>query len=119
MNKERGLFISEPKKVDSHYSIYQDRNGTHIFANNDLDLMPHLGELTAIGVSQWMLDGLFTPGENFVAIAKLFVEAREALAEGNWTEALAERLDAELHALHPANRELDSGFYSKDPNEVV
>ena len=63
--------------------------------------------------------GLFTPGENFVAIAKLFVEAREALAEGNWTEALAERLDAELHALHPANRELDSGFYSKDPNEVV
>ena len=119
VNKERGLFISEPKKVDSHYSIYQDRNGTHIFANNDLDLMPHLGELTAIGVSQWMLDGLFTLGENFVAIAKLFVEAREALAEGKWTEELAERLDAELHALHPANRELDSGFYSKDPNEVV
>lgn len=119
VDKDRGLFISEPKKVDSHYSIYQDRNGTHIFANNDIDLLPHLGELTEIGVSQWKLEGIFTPGENFLEIAKIFVQARDAFANGTWTEELASRLDASLRALHPANRELDTGFYLKDPNEVV
>lgn len=27
----------------------------------------------------WKLDGLYTPGENFVAIARLFAEAKAAL----------------------------------------
>ncbi|MFS7121084.1 U32 family peptidase [Carnobacterium maltaromaticum] len=38
-SKNRGLFISEPKKPETHYSIYEDINGTHIFATNDLNLV--------------------------------------------------------------------------------
>lgn len=44
-SKERGLFISEPKKAETHYSIYEDQHGTHIFADNDLNLIKELSEL--------------------------------------------------------------------------
>jgi hypothetical protein len=36
----------------------------------------------------WKLDGLYTPGENFVAIARLFAEAKAALEAGTWSESL-------------------------------
>ncbi|MCB4986899.1 U32 family peptidase, partial [Streptococcus mutans] len=43
--RERGLFLSEPNDPESHYSIYEDKHGTHIFINNDIDLMTKLPEL--------------------------------------------------------------------------
>ena len=44
--RERDLFLAEPSDPTSHYSIFEDNHGTHIFANNDLDLMTKLLELT-------------------------------------------------------------------------
>lgn len=117
-SKERGLFISEPKKPETHYSIYEDLNGTHIFATNDLNLLPELDKLHGIGLTQWKLDGIFTKGQNFVEIAKLFVTAKEALLAGTWSKELMEELNQQVIALHPDERELDEGFFVKDPNEV-
>ena len=57
--------MSEPADEDSHHSIYEDINGTHIFANNDVSLAPYLLELTEMGSSQWKLDGVFAPGRRF------------------------------------------------------
>ena len=48
-SRERGLFLSEPKKEDTHYSIYEDSHGTHIFANNDINLMNELQSLLKRG----------------------------------------------------------------------
>lgn len=78
-SKERGLFISEPKKTETHYSIYEDQHGTHIFADNDLNLIKELAELNQAGYQTWKLDGLFTPGADFVAIAKTFAHAKKRL----------------------------------------
>lgn len=117
-DRERGLFISEPKKEDTHYSIYEDLHGTHIFASNDLDLSKELGELYAHNYRTWKLDGLFTPGKNFVEIAKLFVEAREQLNAGTWNEEAATERSAKISALHPKNRELDTGFFYIDPASI-
>lgn len=116
--KERGLFISEPKNKDTHYSIYEDINGTHIFATNDVNLLPELKTLADAGLTEWKLDGIFTKGDRYVSIAKLFVEAKSAIEKEQWTDVLAEKLNERLIALHPAERELDKGFYSKDPSEV-
>ncbi|MDT2012300.1 peptidase U32 family protein [Carnobacterium divergens] len=117
-SKERGLFISEPKKTDTHYSIYEDINGTHIFATNDINLLPELDKLVDIGMTQWKLDGIFTKGEAFVEIAKIFVKAKEAFEKGQWTPTLMEELNQQILTHHPADRELDEGFFVKDPNEV-
>ena len=50
VTKERDLFLSEPGDPDSHYSVYEDLHGTHIFANNDLDMMTKLSELVEHGL---------------------------------------------------------------------
>ncbi|KXH78782.1 peptidase U32 family protein [Sporosarcina sp. HYO08] len=112
------LYISEPKKPDTHYSIFEDSHGTHVFATNDLNLLPHLASLVEAGITQWKLDGIFTRGNNFVEIVRLFIEAKRALAGDGWTTALQESLNERVIALHPKERTLDTGFFLKDPNNV-
>lgn len=116
--KERGLFISEPKKEETHYSIYEDSHGTHIFADNDVNLMEELLTLYEQGYTQWKLDGIYAPGENFVEVAKHFVAAKQQLEAQTWTAAEAARRSRLIAALHPANRGLDRGFFDLDPDEI-
>ncbi|MBP1047920.1 U32 family peptidase [Enterococcus sp. BWM-S5] len=117
-SKERGLFLSEPKKEETHYSIYEDSHGTHIFADNDMNMMGELDKLYQHGYTTWKLDGIYAPGENFVEVSKLFVEAKTALEAGSWSEEQAEAWSGKVQALHPENRGLDTGFFHLDPNEI-
>ena len=117
-DRERGLFLAEPKKEDTHYSIYEDSHGTHIFANNDINLSNELAQLYAHHFRTWKLDGVFTPGEAFVAITKLFVEAKQALLADTWTEDRAQEMTNKINGLHPANRGLDTGFFYIDPESI-
>lgn len=116
--RERDLFLAEPGDANSHYSIYEDKHGTHIFANNDLDMMTKLQELVDHNFTHWKLEGLYTPGENFVEIAKLFVQARDLINKGEFTHDQAFVLDEAVRKLHPHNRQLDTGFYEYDPDMV-
>ena len=116
--RERDLFLAEPSDPQSHYSIFEDNHGTHIFANNDLDLMTKLIELVDHGFCNWKLEGLYTPGHNFVEIAKIFVEARDLIEAGKFSSDQAFVLDEAIHKLHPKNRFLDTGFYDYDPDMV-
>jgi collagenase-like PrtC family protease len=70
------------------------------------------------GYCNWKLDGIFCPGQNFVEIAKLFVQARELLEQGTFTYDRAFLLDEQVRKLHPAKRGLDTGFYEFDRNKV-
>lgn len=117
-SKEGGLFLSEPKRKETHYSIYEDKNGTHIFANDDVNLLPYLDQLFQTKLNRWKLDGIFTKGERFVEIAKLFVRAKEALERGAFTADLKLALNEQVMNLHPVERSINEGFYSKDPSEV-
>jgi collagenase-like PrtC family protease len=80
--------------------------------------MTKLDQLYQLGLTNWKLDGLFTDETQFVAIAKAFVAAKQALATGTWTPALAAELSQQVVANQPANRGLDTGFYEIDPSEV-
>lgn len=116
--RERGLFLAEPSDPESHYSIYEDKHGTHIFINNDIDMMTKLIELTDHNFTHWKLDGIYCPGQNFVEIAKLFVKARDLMQTGQFSQDQAYVLDEEVRKLHPAGRGLDTGFYEFDPKTV-
>lgn len=117
-SKERGLFISEPKKTETHYSIYEDQHGTHIFADNDLNLLRELAELNQAGYQTWKLDGLFTPGADFVAIAKTFAHAKKAIESDSWDEAAATAAQQDIQKYHPVGRGMDTGFYHLDPTAI-
>lgn len=116
--RERGLFLSEPNDENSHYSIYEDKHGTHIFINNDIDMMTKLSELVEHRFTHWKLDSIYCPGDNFVEIAKLFVKARDLMQEGTFSQDQAFLFDEEIHRLHPVGRGLDTGFYDFDPDTV-
>ncbi len=66
----------------------------------------------------WKLDGLFTPGEKFVNITRLFAEAKKQILEGSWDQEKAEKMTSEISKLHPENRELDTGFFYIDPSAI-
>lgn len=116
--KERGFFISDPNDDKTHYSIYQDINGTHTFANNDINMAMHLLDLVDIGVSTWKFDGIFTSGDNFVEIVKLFIEARKEIQNGEWNLDKAKVLFDNVRKLHPSNRTMDTGFFLLDPDTI-
>lgn len=111
-------FIAEPKDDSTHYSIFEDQQGTHIFANDDLDMMTELGDLHAWGYEHWKLDGIFTRGEKFVAIVKLFIEAKTLIEAGQFTFDQAVKLDEAVRKLHPEGRTVSHGFYDLDPAKI-
>ena len=117
-SKERGLFLSDPQDENTHYSIYEDDHGTHIFATNDLLLMKELGDLANAGFTTWKLDGLFTCGADFVSICQLFAQAKTAIESGTWNTELAETLANKVVSHHPKERGLDTGFYYIDPKKI-
>lgn len=118
VGKERDLFLAEPGDKDSHYSVYEDNHGTHIFANNDLDMMSKLIELNEHGFNHWKLDGVYCPGQNFVQIAEYFVKARDLMEAGQFSQDQAFVFDEAIRKLHPANRGLSTGFYDYEPDRV-
>jgi len=111
-------FVAEPADADSHYSIFEDSHGTHVFANDDLDMMTELADLVTMGYNHWKLDGIFTRGETFVEIVKLFHQARQYIEAGEFTSDKAFQLDEAVRQLHPTGRSLSHGFYDIDPQTI-
>lgn len=117
-DKERGLFLAEPGDPESHYSIFEDKHGTHIFINNDISMMTKLQELYDHSFTHWKIDGIYCSGENYLKIVENFIEARDLLYKDCFSEDLAQKLQEEVEKSHPKNRGLDTGFYDFEPGLV-
>ena len=117
-DRDAGQFLAEPADNETHYSIFEDGQGTHIFANDDLDMMTELGDLAIMGYDHWKLDGIFTRGESFVQIVKIFDQARQLIERDQFTADKAFQLDEEIRKFHPAERSLSHGFYDFDPTKI-
>ena len=80
--------------------------------------MKELSELTQAGYQTWKLDGLFTPGADFVAIAKIFANAKAAIEKDSWDEAAIVNAYQGIQKYHPVGRGMDTGFYHLDPTAI-
>lgn len=117
--KENTLYLSEAKRPETHYSIYEDIHGTHVFATNDINLLPYVDKLFNINMNHWKLDGLFMPEENFIKVTELYMKAKQVLIENRWCTSIMEDFNKKLHEIHPVHdRGLDTGFFLKDPKEI-
>lgn len=116
--KERGFFISDPNDENTHYSVYQDMNGTHTFANNDINMALYLNELVDMGIHTWKFDGIFTPESDFTEIVKMFINAKNEIINKTWNSDKANKLFDDVRRIHPKNRGMDTGFFTIDPNTI-
>lgn len=112
------LFLADPLHRDSHYTIYSDSHGTHIFANSDLNLIEYLDHLHEANINHWYLDGVYAPEDNFIEMAGVFNEAREHVLSGTLGEFMKQTLNERVHEIQPENREMDTGFFLYEADRV-
>lgn len=118
ISKDQGLFLSEPKKPETHYSIFEDQHGTHIFANHDIALTQELLDLAHAGFCTWKLDGIYTPEKEFIEIVKRYDQARHQILNNEFSSEEAKRLGEEIRMLHPVERTIDTGFFYFEPDAI-
>lgn len=114
-DKDRGLYLRDPKNAGSRYPIFEDGDGTHVFSTEDLSFMSRLHDLYDHGLHCWKLDGVLMQGQTFVRIAALFVEAKRALEAGTFEPV---SFSNRLRQLQPPERQIGTGFYLKRPEDV-
>ncbi len=59
---------------------------------------------------------VLAPGQDFVEVAKLFVNARNEIEAGTWTPEKSASLELQVRAHHPKEYvDLEAGFYLLNP----
>lgn len=118
---DRGWFLSEPQKAETHYSIYEDSQGTHIFATDDLLMLAVLPDLEAMGVQRYKLDSILLPAATYLEGCQTFSLARKLLNEAtslSVKRAELKKLEEQIQKNYPENRSLSRGFYDLEPEDV-
>ena len=108
------MFLHD-KERDNKYPIYEDENGTHIMSPNDICIIDELEELIDAGIDSFKIEGLLKSSEYIVEVTKKYRKAIDLCVENrDQYEEIKDQLVAELEAIQPPNRSLDTGFFYKE-----
>lgn len=113
--ENRNMFLHD-KERKNKYPIYEDVNGTHIFSPNDMCIIDELAELFEAGVDSLKFDAVLQDFDYTVNVTKLYRQAIDAyFDEGEEAyEDIKDELLAQIEAMQPALRPLDTGFIFKE-----
>lgn len=112
---ERGLFITEEKRDELQYPIYEDRNGTHIMSAEDICILEYLDELMDAEIDSFKIEGIMKDAAHNAKVVSIYREAIDTYMED--ADAFRDRVDGwmeELQAIQPEQRELTTGFFFKE-----
>ncbi|MBN6186380.1 U32 family peptidase [Aneurinibacillus sp. BA2021] len=112
---DRRLFITEEKRDELRYPIFEDRNGTHIMSAEDICIVEHLDELMDAEIDSFKIEGMMKDAAYNAKAVSVYRRAIDAYAES--PEAFNEivgKLREELDAIQPPSRELTTGFFFKE-----
>ncbi len=103
------------KERDNKYPIFEDENGTHIMSPNDICIIDELEELIDAGIDSFKIEGLLKSSEYIVEVTKKYRKAIDLCVETrDQYEEIKDQLVAEIEAIQPPNRALDTGFFYKE-----
>jgi U32 family peptidase len=112
--QQKNMFLHD-KERDNKYPIFEDENGTHIMSPNDVCIIDELQDMLESGVDSFKIDGILKTPEYLQAVTKIYREAIDLYAEDpDLYEDKKEALLADLEAIQPVDRSLDTGFYFKE-----
>ena len=111
----KNMFLHD-KERKNKYPIYEDMNGTHIFSPNDMCVIDELGELFEAGIDSLKIDGVLQTPEYVVTVTNLYRQAIDAYFDNGEDayEDIKDDLFAQVEAIQPALRPLDTGFIYKE-----
>lgn len=103
------------KERDNKYPIFEDENGTHIMSPNDICIIDELEELIDAGIDSFKIEGLLKSSEYIVEVTKKYRKAIDLCVETrDQYEEIKDQLVADIEAIQPPNRPLDTGFFYKE-----
>ncbi|WP_374724631.1 peptidase U32 family protein [Calidifontibacillus erzurumensis] len=112
--KEEMLFLHD-KERDNKYPIFEDSHGTHIMSPGDICIIDDLEELIDAEIDSFKIDGILKSSDYIIQMTKLYRKAIDLCIEDrDQYEDLKEQLVAEIKAIQPVNRPLDTGFFYKE-----
>ena len=115
IEKEQKNFFLFDKERDNKYPIFEDFNGTHIMSPNDICIIDELGEMIDAGIDSFKIDGIFKSIAYLTTVTKAYRTAIDSYIEDpRKYEEIKNDLLAEIEAIQPENRPLDTGFFFKE-----
>ena len=89
--------------------VMEDDRGTYIFNSKDMNMLAHLPELIDSGVISFKIEGRMKSAFYVATVVAAYRRALDAIAKGQFTQALIDELNAELNKA--SHREYTTGFY--------
>ncbi|WP_139490371.1 peptidase U32 family protein [Brevibacillus dissolubilis] len=113
---ERSMFLKEEKRRNITYPVYEDAHGTHIFSAEDICMVDGLADFVTGNIDSIKIEGLLHTSEYIIAVTKIYREALDLCVSDMdaYYDKAADFL-AEIEAIQPKNRPLNTGFYYKPP----
>lgn len=111
---EKGMFLYD-KERDNKYPIFEDENGTHIMSPNDICIIDELEDMVDAGIDSFKIDGVLHEQDYITKVTQLYRRAIDLCAEHRERyEAEKGQLLAQIEAIQPKHRPLDTGFFFKE-----
>ncbi|HHY72918.1 MAG TPA: U32 family peptidase [Bacillus bacterium] len=113
-SKQDQMFLHD-KERGTKYPVFEDENGTHIMSPNDICIIDELEELIDAGIDSFKIEGVLKSSEYIVEVTKKYRKAVDLCTDDREQyEEIKEQLVAEIEAIQPKNRPLDTGFFYKE-----
>ncbi|SDB90694.1 putative protease [Pelagirhabdus alkalitolerans] len=108
-------FIKEDRKEDTHYPIFEDKNGTHIMSNEDLMMIDHLDIILDAEIDGLKIEGILKETDYNEAIVAIYREAIDTyLADPEAYQQKKSGWKQRIYQIQPNDRRLNTGFYFKE-----
>ncbi len=106
--------VTEKKRPNEQWPVYEDERGTFIFSAYDLNMLSHLPELIAAGITSFKIEGRMKTEYYVATVTRAYRRALDLLqtSEDAYRAELPQ-LEAEL--LKASHRAFNTGFYFGAP----
>ena len=110
--------LVERKRPGEYWPIEEDGRGTYLLSAYDLNMLSHLPELLAAGVSSLKIEGRMKTEYYVATVVGAYRRALDALADGETAyRALLPELEQELRKA--SHRPFNTGFYFGPPSPMA
>jgi len=101
-------YLTEEKRPDEHYPVFEDERGTYIFSSKDLCLLNVLPDIISTGVSSLKIEGRMKSLHYVSVVTKVYREAIDRYFKDTASYQVDETWWRELHKI--SHRQYTEGF---------